>query len=141
MLASGEITNANATAQADLWRALKGGSNNFGVVTRFDLETFPQDGLWGGTLQQSINSSAEVFEAFANIASAPQYDPYASIVTGVNFNSTSQQWGISSLVTYTKPVASPPVFEELLAIRPQLLNTLNFTSLKTLTNETRIPQL
>ncbi|MCJ1454568.1 hypothetical protein MMC28_004921 [Mycoblastus sanguinarius] len=139
VLASGTIVNANATVRPDLWRALKGGSNNFGIVTRFDLQTFPQGDLWGGVLQQSINSSDEVFSAFANIASAPQYDPYASLVSSAAFNSTNQEWGITHLATYTKPVADPPVFEELLAIRPQLLNTLGFTNLSTLTNEAGLP--
>lgn len=42
VLASGDIVNANAHENPDLWFALKGGSNNFGVVTRFDLRTFKQ---------------------------------------------------------------------------------------------------
>ena len=41
VLASGEIVNANASGHPDLWRALKGGSSNFGIVTRFDINTFP----------------------------------------------------------------------------------------------------
>ena len=139
VLASGAIVNANATSHPDLWRALKGGGNNFGIVTRFDLATFPQGGLWGGSLAQSINKSDEIFEAFANIASAPQYDPYASIVTGLTFSSTSQQWSISHLMTYTKPEADLPVFKELLAIQPQLSNTLKLTNLSTLTNEPPLP--
>ena len=80
-----------------------------------------------------------VFQAFANIASAPQYDPYASIVTGLSFNTTSQQWDITHLITYTKPEADPPVFKELLAISPQLRNTLTYTNLSTLTNEPPLP--
>lgn len=131
--------NANATARTDLWRALKGGSNNFGIITRVDLQTFPQGGLWGGSLTQSINNSDAIFEAFANIASAPQYDPYASIVTSISVNTTSLQWGISHLATYTKPEADPPVFKELLAIKPQLGNTLTYTNLSTLTNEPPLP--
>jgi FAD/FMN-containing dehydrogenase len=48
VLSSGEIVDANAKSNADLWSALKGGSNNFGVVTRIDLRTFPQGKFWGG---------------------------------------------------------------------------------------------
>ncbi|RYP71474.1 hypothetical protein DL770_008122 [Monosporascus sp. CRB-9-2] len=46
VLANGTIVNANQTANADLWRALKGGSNNFGIVTRFDLEAIPARDLY-----------------------------------------------------------------------------------------------
>ncbi|KAK1657412.1 hypothetical protein BDP55DRAFT_773990 [Colletotrichum godetiae] len=45
VLASGEIVNANVSANSDLWRALKGGSSNFGIVTRFDLQAFPAENL------------------------------------------------------------------------------------------------
>ena len=45
VLANGDIINANASSHADLWRALKGGGSNFGIVTRFDMETFPAKNL------------------------------------------------------------------------------------------------
>ncbi|TLD13120.1 uncharacterized protein PgNI_02687 [Pyricularia grisea] len=40
VLANGSIVSASADENADLYRVLKGGSNNFGIVTRFDLNTF-----------------------------------------------------------------------------------------------------
>lgn len=45
VLASGKVISANASAHSDLWRALKGGSCNFGIVTRFDIEAFPANNL------------------------------------------------------------------------------------------------
>jgi len=48
VLANGQIVDANASSYSDLFYALKGGSNNFGVVTRIDLKTFPQGKFWGG---------------------------------------------------------------------------------------------
>ncbi|PYI36245.1 FAD-binding domain-containing protein [Aspergillus indologenus CBS 114.80] len=48
ILASGAIVQANATDNPSLWTALRGGGNNFGIVTRFDLRTFPQDSFWAG---------------------------------------------------------------------------------------------
>ncbi|KAH7224441.1 hypothetical protein B0J15DRAFT_518487 [Fusarium solani] len=36
VLADGRIANANKDSNSDLWKALKGGSANFGIVTRFD---------------------------------------------------------------------------------------------------------
>ena len=43
-----EITNANAEQNPDLFKALKGGSANFGIVTRFDMQAFEVPELWGG---------------------------------------------------------------------------------------------
>ncbi|CBF70074.1 hypothetical protein AN6155.2 [Aspergillus nidulans FGSC A4] len=48
VLASGKIVTATAQPYPNLWRALKGGSNNFGVVTRFTLRCFPSTKIWGG---------------------------------------------------------------------------------------------
>jgi FAD/FMN-containing dehydrogenase len=43
-LASGSVATASASTCPDLWRALKGGSNNFGIVTRFKARTIPVPG-------------------------------------------------------------------------------------------------
>ncbi|KAK6339668.1 hypothetical protein TWF718_009064 [Orbilia javanica] len=51
VLANGWVVNANANANADLFRALKGGSSNFGIVTRIDLYTWPcPKGVYSGQL-------------------------------------------------------------------------------------------
>ncbi|PVI03193.1 FAD-binding domain-containing protein, partial [Periconia macrospinosa] len=41
VLANGSIINANKSSHPDLYKALKGGGFNFGIVTRFDVETLP----------------------------------------------------------------------------------------------------
>ncbi|TGO86993.1 hypothetical protein BPOR_0261g00110 [Botrytis porri] len=48
VLSNGTIANANAHDNPDLYWALRGGGNNFGIVTRFDLQTYPQGPAWGG---------------------------------------------------------------------------------------------
>lgn len=49
ILANGSIVNANASCHADLFWALKGGNNNFGVVTHFHLRTLETEGaIYGG---------------------------------------------------------------------------------------------
>ncbi|TGO27245.1 hypothetical protein BPAE_0045g00440 [Botrytis paeoniae] len=47
-LSNGTIANTNAHNNPDLYWALRGGGNNFGIVTRFDLQTYPQGPAWGG---------------------------------------------------------------------------------------------
>ncbi len=48
VLASGDIVNANQTSYPDLFKALKGGNTNFGVVTKVDVAAFDFEKLWGG---------------------------------------------------------------------------------------------
>ncbi|EEY19813.1 mitomycin radical oxidase [Verticillium alfalfae VaMs.102] len=63
----GKIINANKDENEDLWWALKGGSNNFGIVTRLDMSTFPvSNGVWGGIIMHnwSRDSQRQWAEAF-----------------------------------------------------------------------------
>ncbi|KAL2787110.1 FAD-binding domain-containing protein [Aspergillus keveii] len=51
VLASGETITANSSENSDLWLALRGGGNNFGIVTRYELRTFPQpQPFWSGSI-------------------------------------------------------------------------------------------
>ncbi|KAK8084280.1 hypothetical protein PG997_005551 [Apiospora hydei] len=65
VLASGEIVHANATARADLFRALKGGGSNFGIVTGFHLETFPAANFVVGRRSISMEHIDAVIDAVA----------------------------------------------------------------------------
>ncbi|KAL4888261.1 hypothetical protein BDV59DRAFT_211229 [Aspergillus ambiguus] len=66
VLADGSIINANDQANADLFRALKGGGNNFGIVTRFDIVTFPSNNIWDGIVTCSKESTEEISEALVD---------------------------------------------------------------------------
>lgn len=48
ILANGTTVFANATHHSDLHWALKGGGNNFGVVSHYELVLHPSDGCFGG---------------------------------------------------------------------------------------------
>ena len=48
VLANGDVVQANKNTNSDLFWALKGGSSNFGIVTRFDLETIKSTKVWAG---------------------------------------------------------------------------------------------
>ncbi|KAI8665520.1 FAD-binding PCMH-type domain-containing protein [Fusarium sp. Ph1] len=68
VLTDGKIVNANATSNEDLYRALKGGGSNFGIVTRFDLEAFPAQDLYGGSRTISTNYTDDILDAVVSFA-------------------------------------------------------------------------
>ncbi|UNI14534.1 hypothetical protein JDV02_001152 [Purpureocillium takamizusanense] len=140
VVADGSIVNANRTSHPSLFRALKGGANNFGIVTRFDLATFPQGNISSTSLVHDISQREAVFSAFAEIADSGSFDPYVSLVMGLLYNSTSGRWLMSTSAVYTKPVLNPPVFSNLLSI-PSLSNSSAMTSLSTLADEAPTPPL
>ncbi len=80
VLASGNVTTASASNNPDLWRALKGGSNNFGIVTRFTVRSFPSTKVWSGFLYMPGFQAAKVLAAFHESVSRVDstYDNYAA---------------------------------------------------------------
>ena len=72
-------TTETSQQQSDLFRALRGGSNNFGIVTRFVFRTFPQSRLWVGTPSFTPSRPRnQQLQPFSNFPSNPFYDPSAS---------------------------------------------------------------
>lgn len=132
--------NANRTSHPELFRALRGGGNNFGIVTRFDLETFPQGDMASALVVNDISQRGAVLKAFTDITTAAEFDVYASLVTSLVFTSATGEWEIVNIVAYTQPVTKPPVFTDLLAV-PSTTNStsLTITSLAELANEAETP--
>lgn len=138
VLASGRIENANSSFNRDLWFALKGGSNNFGVVTRFDFKVFPQGNVWGGNIFNPIETRKEQIQAFYSINAASDYDEYASLINSYAYSVAAGGLVIANTIVYTKPEAFPRTFAPLTDIQPQLLNTMGIANLSTIvTNEGR----
>lgn len=62
--ADGVLRQATPVAEPDLFRALRGGKSNFGVVTAMDIELFPVTRLYGGGLFFSGQDAAQVLQAY-----------------------------------------------------------------------------
>ncbi|KAI1170199.1 FAD-binding domain-containing protein [Nemania sp. FL0916] len=72
VLANGTIINANQTANADLWQTLKGGSSNFGVVTRFDMEALPAPDIFSDTRFLTFDYSDALVDAVVEFANSDE---------------------------------------------------------------------
>ncbi|KAL8952778.1 MAG: hypothetical protein Q9222_001325 [Ikaeria aurantiellina] len=70
VLANGTITTASETVNSGLWRALKGGSNNFGIVTNFVARSFPSANIWSDFLYMSPSKASQVIDAFYHFTKA-----------------------------------------------------------------------
>ncbi|TGO49557.1 hypothetical protein BOTNAR_0427g00030 [Botryotinia narcissicola] len=126
VLADGQIINANANANSDLWTALKGGSNNFGIVTRFDMRTFPQGKQWAGLVVYPISTLDENFRALSSMQNG--WDPYASMKLSITF-SPQTKFTIASNFEYTREDSEPAVFKPFMDIKPQYRNTMKISTL------------
>lgn len=125
VLANGDIVDANADQNPDLWKALRGGGNNFGVVTAITLKTFPQGPFWGGQTFHDISTRKQHFAAHADFASTHPYDPYSHYINNLVLSNATRSWFIGSSLQYTKsdpaPVIEPALFKPFLDIPQKAL--------------------
>ncbi|KAL5114005.1 hypothetical protein ACEQ8H_008110 [Pleosporales sp. CAS-2024a] len=131
VLACGTIVTASPTSNPDLYWALRGGGNNFGIVTKFHLETFPHGAqMFGG--QRIFLSSAfpALIDAFVKLGHSN--DAKAEQILSVGILGGMQAAAID--LEYADPVPAPPVFADYLKI-PAIQDTLRVDSLLHFTQE------
>ncbi|KAG2064933.1 FAD-binding domain-containing protein [Suillus decipiens] len=113
VLPNGTVADITGSTNPDLFFALRGGFNNFGIVTRVTLKTYPQSLIWGGLITYSQDEWEGVNSAIVNF-SANVTDPKASI-----YNSYSLISGVAAMSTilfYDAPTMPEGIFNEFLSI-------------------------
>ncbi|KAL1964865.1 hypothetical protein VTN77DRAFT_6367 [Rasamsonia byssochlamydoides] len=129
ILATGEVVNANSEENRGLWIALKGGSGNFGIVTRFDLRTWRQDKFYGGVVVSSVETIDAQLQAFADLAA--DFDPHIAIILSVGWNQILRgSLAFSSLYYTGDNNDNPEAVRPFTQVQPQYLNTMRVASLK-----------
>lgn len=123
--ASGIILKVNSKTNTDLYWALRGGGNSFGIVTRFTLNTFPQGLMWGGARIYLEQSFPALISAFVKLGRDAAKDPNAGEILSFGADpSTSPFMRVSqALLSYAKPDGNAPIFSDWNAIQPTLVDT------------------
>ena len=122
---------------SDLYWALRGGGNNFGIVTRFDLATYPQGDLWAGsqTFIYSNETAGEINSAFYWLGVNAPSDPFAQVITAYAYAQSEGLWVIASDLQYGKPTPNPPILQNFTAVPGAVADTLAVVNLTILTQE------
>lgn len=137
VLSSGQIVNANARENADLWVALRGGGNNLGIVTRFDFRTFEQGPLWGGNVFYFPGSFPSQIVALVGEITKPDASDATHLMISIGHSTAlSSAFGTPIMclnqMYYTEPVENPAVLDPFTKITPQI-DALNSMALKSVT--------
>lgn len=135
VLADGTITTASSTKNPRLFKALKGGSSNFGIVTRFDAKLHQQKAFWGGTIyQEAYSSRAAVFDFTAKLSTSTNFDPNSALIATVGW--TPQGPIFLHYIAYTDGSVAwpPPSFKQLDDI-PKIASTVRLDKLANFTGE------
>ncbi|KAF5026134.1 hypothetical protein F66182_1782 [Fusarium sp. NRRL 66182] len=122
VLANGEMVEANANENADLWQAVKGGSGNFGLITRIDLFPIPfVDGqnpvIWGGNLLYKPEPGPAVIDALIDFtANVPKDENSSSIVYWAYVPAIAGGTILNAAIENTKGQVKPPAFDTFYSI-------------------------
>ncbi|KAK9799148.1 putative FAD-binding PCMH-type domain-containing protein [Seiridium cardinale] len=116
VLANGSIINANADDNADLWQALKGGSSNFGLITRFDLYAieFPSSNatdIWGGILVFDLNATNALIDNYVEFAENVESDQNSSSIIYWAYIPAAGGMVLNAALENTVNAVLPPAFD------------------------------
>lgn len=135
-MADGSTVETTANSDPELFQALKGGNNNFGVVTRIDFTTFQQGLVWTGNVYQNLSIVDDVIAEVVKITAPDAYDEYASMIVTFGFSQARGLSVISSVLAYSKEVESPPIYQDFLSL-PNLMDTSSIVSMTAAAKATR----
>ncbi|KAK2732573.1 hypothetical protein CKAH01_08671 [Colletotrichum kahawae] len=104
VLANGTIVTASPESNRHLWWALKGGGPNYGIVTRYDLNTVPVYEVWGMTLAFSLDQWDDAYAAFHQWQTVGAKDAKSSAAITASLTS------ITISLMYSEPADAPDAF-------------------------------
>ncbi|KAI8635501.1 FAD-binding domain-containing protein [Xylariaceae sp. FL1651] len=143
VLGDGSIAIASADNEhADLYKALRGGGSNFGIVTSYELYTHPIGNISIDARAYSPNQTVEFFNALAEYQKEGQLDSKSSATVQI------LETGPTLLMLYADAVQQPQAFapfyalEQYQAILPpsngSLLDVLAISGSRFVTGEIRV---
>ncbi|KAI0014556.1 putative oxidoreductase, partial [Xylariomycetidae sp. FL0641] len=131
VLADGSVVVADEDRNQDLLYGLRGGCNNFGVVTRVSLKTFHQGPLWVASIYHPLSIIDDQARIISDMTAPANYDKDASIIVSFGYSGAHKMSGINNHLVYTKPVEQPKYFENLLNL-PSIFSTSSIMSMEDL---------
>ncbi|KAF3053543.1 hypothetical protein E8E11_011584 [Didymella keratinophila] len=132
VLADGRIVTASKTKNLDLFTVLKGGNNNFGIVTQFKFRTFKYDGMWGGLVIYPETTIQDQFKALVNFSDNMDKNPKSAAIVIPLYQSRTGMELILNSYDHTEPVVRPAAFHEFLAIPGNISDTTAVTNMSDL---------
>ena len=138
---TGHILQVNQKLYPDLFWALKGGSNNFGIITRYDLKVYKTGTIFGGVLNwMGHNNSLRFLDAYTAWfapGGGVQDNAKAAILPNIAMTLPDMKETSATILFYNDNVTNPKTFENFTAI-PRIdsqsqLGLMNFSQLVNLT--------
>lgn len=132
MLGNGRVVTASSESEPNLDRALRGGGSNFGIITAFELEAYPYNGMWGGRTLIDCNHARQAIAAYEGFVKTQEADPKGHTI----FIATYDEGPLRLLqyMVYTEPQGDLPIFDKLRKV-PAIKSSLGLTDYTTLAQD------
>lgn len=125
----------NKNSYPEIFFGLKGGYNNFGIVTNFNMRAVPQTEVYAGLIFYAPPQYPAVMQAMAHFQ-ANNDDPKAAIVGFLAI--AGGQLILAVYCLYDRPTAPSGTFDGLLAV-PHIFSTLQTQSFASFIQSTNTP--
>ncbi|KAK4120958.1 FAD-binding domain-containing protein [Parathielavia appendiculata] len=117
VLASGQLVRASADENADLWIALKGGLNNFGIVTSITMKTFQRRDIWGGVTYYMPGTFSQILQTACDfVQNEPDEDVQIMCSAGYGYGHQA----VTCIMYHTQGKVNPPSLQPFTAVQPQI---------------------
>jgi hypothetical protein len=113
VLGDGSIVNANAKENSDLWKVLKGGSGNFGFVTRIDQEVYHDNIIYASLNSHTLDKRPALRQAYYDFVLIQDEEPESQMILSMTY--MGGVWGAGAIPSNIKAEVSP-VFDPFFAI-------------------------
>ncbi|KAM0127280.1 hypothetical protein ACHAP3_008848 [Botrytis cinerea] len=114
VLTSGLVVTASATKNTDLFWALRGGGNNFGIVTNFEINIFAGGDIFAGFYVTAAETSLDVYKSFESFVNTSNNDLDAGFISAASFNNGVLT--MASILSHTTNNANAAAFQPLYRI-------------------------
>jgi hypothetical protein len=137
VFANGTIGHINGKNFPDIFRTLKGGGNNFGVITNYRLQAHRQGLVWGGNLVflRTPEKDKKLLKAVRDFTEYNEDEKAAVIVTAERTNvNVVDSWII--FLFYDGPTPPAGMFNDFIDVNPLLdtTRTRTYADLMALSN-------
>ncbi|KAI1461875.1 FAD-binding domain-containing protein [Annulohypoxylon moriforme] len=119
VLGDGSVVEANGTINPDLFRVLRGGHNNFGIVTRFDMQTFKASDIWDGSSVISPTNTNQAIDAYVDFSEKLVESADSHVLMMFTSIPFAQEHIITILFTNLDGVENPKTLQKFLEIPGQ----------------------
>lgn len=116
VLGDGRQVQASKTTNPDLFWALKGGSNNFGIVTNIRMQALKNRPVWGGLVIMPSQAISQAAEALVDFTDRAHEDVDSNLLYMIEYRPEAKEIAIRSYLVQTAGIEMAPAYSKWLEV-------------------------